>query len=92
MKPSDQDPHCFMLCKGVLTTGRLHDTGIGMLHVNRNIVGRSVLHEVIFSMTRVKKVIYQATSLSLWSTLSHFNKIMKSMLRHSYLSRLITSG
>ena len=67
MKPSDQDPHCFMLCKGVLTTGKLHVTGIRMLHVNRNIVGRSVLHEVIFSMTRVNKVIYQATSLSLWS-------------------------
>ena len=62
-----------------------------MLHVNRNKVGRSVAQKIIFSMTRVNKVIYQATSLSLWSGLSHFNKIMKSMLRHSYLSRFITS-
>ena len=49
------------------------------------------MQKIIFSMTRVNKVIYQATSLSLWSGLSHFNKIMKSMLRHSYLSRFITS-
>ena len=45
------------------------------------------MQKIIFSMTRVNKVIYQATSLSLWCGLSHFNKIMKSMLRHSYLSR-----
>ena len=69
-----------MLCKCVLTVGRLHVTGIGMLHVSRNKVGRNDVHKIIFSMTsqRVNKVFYLATSLSLWSGLSHFNKIMQS--------------
>ena len=44
------------------------------------------MHKIIFSMTRVNKVIYQATSLSLWSGLSHFNKIMKSMLNKTLIS------
>ena len=42
-----------MLCKCVLTTGRLHVTGIGMLHVSRNKVEVSVVHKIIFSVTRV---------------------------------------
>ena len=55
------------VCKCALTTG--------MLHFNRNKVGRSVVQKIILSMTRVNKVIYQATSLSLWSGLSHFKDI-----------------
>ena len=42
-----------MLCKCVLTTGMLHVTGIGMLHVSRTKVERSVVHKIIFSVTRV---------------------------------------
>ena len=37
MEPSDQDPHCFPLCKCVLTTG--------ILHVNRKKMGRSVVRK-----------------------------------------------
>ena len=52
-----------MLCKCVLTAGKLHVTGIGMLHVNRNKVGRSVVHKIIFSVTKVTIDICLVTSL-----------------------------
>ena len=60
MKPSDKDSHSLMSCKCVLTTGRLHVTRIGMLHVSRNKVGRSIVHKITSSMTRVNQAIYLA--------------------------------
>ena len=42
-----------MLCKCVLTAGRLRVTEIGMLNVSRNKVGRTVVDKQIFSTTRV---------------------------------------
>ena len=52
-----------------------------MLHVNRNIVGRSVVHKIIFGMTRVNKVIHLSSNQLIfmewlnWSGLSHFNRL-----------------